>query len=45
MCFVFTKIDLAAVSLEKGDAKLSDNDKMVMNVTVYSYELYDMVDI
>ena len=34
-----------AVSLEKGDAKLSDNGKMVMNVTVYSYELYDMVDI
>ena len=34
-----------AVSLEKGDAKLSDNGKMVMDVTVYSYELYDMVDI
>lgn len=34
-----------AVSLEKGDAKLSDNGKMVMDITVYSYELYDMVDI
>ena len=34
-----------AISLEKGDAKLSDNGKMVMDVTVYSYELYDMVDI
>ena len=34
-----------AVSLEKGDAKLSDSGKMVMDVTVYSYELYDMVDI
>ena len=35
----------AAVSLEKGDAKVSDSGKMVMDVTVYSYELYDMVDI
>ena len=34
-----------AISLEKGDAKVSDNGKMVMDVTVYSYELYDMVDI
>lgn len=34
-----------AVSLEKGDVKLSDNGKMVMDVTVYSYELYDMTDI
>ena len=34
-----------AVSLEKGDARFSDNGKMIMNVTVYSYELYDMVDI
>ena len=34
-----------AVSLEKGDAKVSDNGKMVMDVTVYSYELYDMADI
>ena len=34
-----------AVSLEKGDAYVDDNGKMVMNVTVYSYELYDMVDI
>ncbi len=34
-----------AVSLGKGDTKLSDSGKMVMDVTVYSYELYDMVDI
>lgn len=34
-----------AVSLEKGDAKVSETGKMVMDVTVYSYELYDMVDI
>ena len=34
-----------AVSLEKGDAYVDDNGKMVMDVTVYSYELYDMVDI
>lgn len=34
-----------AVSLEEGGAKVSDSGKMVMDVTVYSYELYDMVDI
>ena len=34
-----------AVSLKKGDAKLSKSGKMEMNLTVYSYELYDMVDI
>lgn len=34
-----------AVSLEKGDAYVDDSGKMVMDVTVYSYELYDMVDI
>ena len=34
-----------SVSLEKGDAKVSENGKMEMNVTVYSYNLYDMVDI
>ena len=34
-----------AVSLEKGDAFVNDSGKMVMDVTVYSYELYDMVDI
>lgn len=34
-----------AVSLEKGDIKLSDSGSMVMEATVYSYELYDMVDI
>ena len=34
-----------AVSLEKGGAYVNDSGKMVMDVTVYSYELYDMVDI
>ena len=34
-----------AVSFEKGDVKLSDIGKMQMDVTIYSYELYDMVDI
>ena len=34
-----------AVSLKKGDAYVDDTGKMVMNLTVYSYELYDMVDI
>ena len=34
-----------AISLEKGDAYVDDSGKMVMEVTIYSYELYDMVDI
>ena len=34
-----------AVSLEEGDAYVDDTGKMVMNVMVYSYELYDMIDI
>lgn len=34
-----------AASFEKGDARIDDSGKMVMDVTVYSYELYDMVDI
>ena len=34
-----------AVSLGKGDAYVNDSGKMVMKVKVYSYELYDMVDI
>ena len=34
-----------AVSLEKGGAYVNDSGKMVMDVTVYSYELYDIVDI
>lgn len=34
-----------AVSVEKGDAKVSDDGNMVMDITVYSYELYDMADI
>ena len=35
----------APISLEKGDAYVDENGKMVMNVGVYAYELYDMVDI
>ena len=34
-----------AISLENGGAYVNDGGKMVMDVTVYSYELYDMVDI
>jgi uncharacterized protein YcfL len=34
-----------AISLENGGAYVNDSGKMVMDVTVYSYELYDMVDI
>lgn len=34
-----------AVSLEEGGAYVDENGKMVMNVKVYTYELYDMVDI
>ena len=34
-----------AVSLGKDDVKVSEDGKLVMNATVYSYELYDMVDI
>ena len=34
-----------SVSLEDGGAYVDDSGKMVMDVTVYSYELYDMVDI
>ena len=34
-----------AISLEKGDAYVDDNGKMVMKVKAYTYELYDMVDI
>lgn len=34
-----------AVSLEKGNAYVDDSGKMVMDVTVYSYELYDMIDV
>lgn len=36
---------MVRVSLEQGDAYVDDNGKMQMNVTVYSYELYDMIDI
>ena len=34
-----------AISLENGGVYVNDSRKMVMDVTVYSYELYDMVDI
>ena len=34
-----------AISLKNGGAYVNDVGKMVMDVTVYSYELYDMVDI
>ena len=34
-----------AISLENGGVYVNDSGKMVMDVTVYSYELYDMVDI
>ena len=34
-----------AVSLEEGDAYVDDTGKLVMDVTVYDYDLYDMVDI
>ena len=34
-----------AVSLEQGDAYVDDTGAMQMDVTVYTYDLYDMVDI
>ena len=34
-----------AASLEKGDAYVDDSGKMMMKVKVYTYDLYDMVDI
>ena len=34
-----------AISLENGGVYVNDSGKKVMDVTVYSYELYDMVDI
>ena len=34
-----------AISLEEGDAYVDDTGIMQMNVTVYSYDLFDMVDI
>lgn len=34
-----------AVSLEKGDAYVDDTGAMQMDVTVYTYDVYDMVDI
>lgn len=33
------------VSLEKGDAYVDDTGQMVMELTVYDYELFDMVDV
>ena len=34
-----------AVSLEQGDAYVDDTGAMQMDVTVYTYDLYDMIDI
>lgn len=34
-----------AVSLKKGDAYVDDNGAMQMKVMVYTYDLYDMVDV
>ena len=34
-----------SVSFDKDDVSVDDSGKMVMNVTVYTYELYDMTDI
>lgn len=34
-----------AVSFEQGDAYVDDEGKMMLNAKVYTYELYDMVDI
>ena len=34
-----------AVSFEKGDVYVDDTGKAVMNMTVFAYDLYDMVDI
>ena len=34
-----------AVSLKKGDFYIDGDDRAVMNFTVYTYDLYDMVDI
>lgn len=34
-----------AISLEEGDAYVDDTGAMQMDVTVYSYDLFDMVDI
>lgn len=34
-----------AVSFEEGDAYVDDTGKMQLDVTVYTYDLYDMVDI
>lgn len=34
-----------AVSLEKGDIFVDENENLQMNINVYTYDLYDMVDI
>ena len=36
---------ILAVSLEEGDAYVDDTGKMQMDLKIYSYDLYDMVDI
>ena len=34
-----------SVSLEEGDAYVDDNGRMQMDLTIYAYDQYDMVDI
>jgi hypothetical protein len=36
---------ILSISLEEGDAYVDDTGKMQMDVTVYTYDKYDMVDI
>lgn len=36
---------ILAISLEEGDAYVDDTGKMQMDVKIYSYDVYDMVDI
>ena len=36
---------ILAISLEKGDAYVDDTGKLQMDVKIYSYDKYDMVDI
>lgn len=36
---------ILSISLEEGDAYVDDTGKMQMDVTIYSYDKYDMVDI
>lgn len=36
---------ILSISLEEGDAYVDDTGKMQMDITIYSYDKYDMVDI